>query len=667
MKKRILAMLLIACTLVMTLSGCAKELYDYESYADYIILGDLKGVQISQSDIDDAIMDEYRALFTSDDKLEEKKYTSADTDITVIYGDKLVIDYIGTIDGVAFEGGTANDASLTIGSGAYIDGFEDGLKGHGAGEKVELNLTFPDPYAGDPTLAGKDVLFTVTIDSITRTVYPEYNDENVKKYSDNKFETVEAFEKEYKDVIMKNLLWKEYFTTCKVKKYPEKELTAYYEASVDSVKNTAAMFGMSISNFVVSYYGYADSASYYKYLASTAQSTVKNDLIVLATMETMPEIILSEQDFENKLIELFNTQVEEHDYTGSYEDFVKEYESVSLEISIYSDIIVDMIFEDKIIYDDVTKNGFVSDRNGVRYYKDGEYFKGWVKLDIDGKGEKDYYFDEETGYAPDTCDLVTPLEGGDAKYLEFGKNGLYVGLYSGIYKDGTGTRYFVNGEMKKGVINLDLDEDIEGEEEYYFDNTSGYMVIGIGVGPDGLYHDYGENGVHIGVVPDGLVSDKNGTRYFKDGMFISGWINDKIDADNNGEFEKYYFDIETGLMYVNDAKVIEGVYYVFDENGILVGIADGLYKNSTGIRLFNEGELLIGLQEYKTEDGVTNTYYFKPGEGYAIVSDWYSEDVNGETVNKYYFDENGYKVVNKTIKIGDKEYTFDAEGNVVTK
>ena len=663
MKKRLLALLLIACTLVMTLAGCSTQLYKYDSYDEYIILGSLEGVEINQSDIDDSIMNAYNALFTSSDAT-EKEYTSADTDVTVINGDTVTIDYVGTMDGVAFEGGTANDQTLVIGSGSFIDGFEDGLKGHGAGEKVVLDLTFPNPYPNNPDYAGKPAQFTVTIDKIKRTEYPEYNDENVKKYSDGEYETVAAFEEGETPDIIKNLLWNSYYTTCKIKKYPEKELKEYYESSIESVKSTAAMFGMTLSGFVTAYYGYSDVKSFYQSTASSAQSAVKNDLIVLALVEKMPELKLSEADYEVALKELYDEQVEVNGYGGTYKDFLKEYEDISLEISVYSKLIMEKLEETKVIVDDVTKNGFVSDRNGMRYYVDGEYLKGWTKLDVDGQGEKDYYFDKETGYAPAVCALIAPKDGGAEKFLEFTEKGQYVGLYSGIFKDGVGARYFVDGEMKKGVISLELNETVDGEESYYFDNTTGYMAISVAVGPDGKYHDFGDDGIDKGVVPDGLVGDVNGIRYFKDGAYITGWIEDKIDADKDGNFEKYYFDKTTGFMCANSAFEIDGKYYTFDKEGVYLGVSHGLVKDDKGTRLFKEGALQLGLQEYTTDNDVKNTYFFKPEEGYAMIEGWYTEENNGEMVNKFYFDENGYKVVNKTVKIDGKDVKFDENGNV---
>ena len=105
-----------------------------------------------------------------------------DTDKTVVEnGDCVDIDYEGKKDGVAFDGGTAQGYVLEIGSGTFIDGFEDGLIGVKVGETVDLNLTFPENYQSKE-LAGADVVFTVTVNKIvkkTETSYEDLTDEYV--------------------------------------------------------------------------------------------------------------------------------------------------------------------------------------------------------------------------------------------------------------------------------------------------------------------------------------------------------------------------------------------------------------------------------------------------------------------------------------------------------
>lgn len=93
---------------------------------------------------------------------------SSDTSLTVANGDTVNIDYVGTVDGVEFDGGSTNGAGadLTIGSGTYIDGFEEQLVGAHPGDTVEVNVTFPDPYSLNTDLSGKAAVFTVTVNGI---------------------------------------------------------------------------------------------------------------------------------------------------------------------------------------------------------------------------------------------------------------------------------------------------------------------------------------------------------------------------------------------------------------------------------------------------------------------------------------------------------------------
>ena len=92
---------------------------------------------------------------------------STDTSLTVKDGDTVNIDYVGKIDGTAFDGGSTNGqgTDLEIGSGSYIDDFEDQLVGAHPGDEVEVTVTFPDDY-GAADLAGKEAVFDVTVNGI---------------------------------------------------------------------------------------------------------------------------------------------------------------------------------------------------------------------------------------------------------------------------------------------------------------------------------------------------------------------------------------------------------------------------------------------------------------------------------------------------------------------
>ena len=96
-------------------------------------------------------------------------------------GDQLNIDFVGTVDGEVFDGGTGEDNELELGTGMMIEGFEAGLNGKTADERVELNLQFPDEYRNEG-LAGKPVKFDVTINKVREAVLPEINDVFMEKF-----------------------------------------------------------------------------------------------------------------------------------------------------------------------------------------------------------------------------------------------------------------------------------------------------------------------------------------------------------------------------------------------------------------------------------------------------------------------------------------------------
>ena len=111
-------------------------------------------------------------------------------------GDTVVIDFVGTVDGVEFDGGKGDNFSLELGSGQFIPGFEDQLVGHAAGETVEVNVTFPEDYQVTD-LAGKDAKFVTTIHEVKEKEVPEVDDELAKDI-DEDVETLDELKEKYR-------------------------------------------------------------------------------------------------------------------------------------------------------------------------------------------------------------------------------------------------------------------------------------------------------------------------------------------------------------------------------------------------------------------------------------------------------------------------------------
>lgn len=113
-------------------------------------------------------------------------------------GDTVQIDYAGSVDGVAFEGGTAEKQQLELGSGSFIPGFEEQIVGHKAGESFDVNVTFPEKYHAED-LAGKDAVFAVVLHEVQEKDIPEADDDFAQDVSE--YDTM----KEYRDAIHKDL------------------------------------------------------------------------------------------------------------------------------------------------------------------------------------------------------------------------------------------------------------------------------------------------------------------------------------------------------------------------------------------------------------------------------------------------------------------------------
>ncbi|MCH5257079.1 MAG: FKBP-type peptidyl-prolyl cis-trans isomerase [Lachnospiraceae bacterium] len=239
----------------------ALTLVDYEN----ISIPDDE-VKASEEDVNEEI----------DSMLEGYMEFSSDTDVEIADGDEVNIDYVGTIDGVEFEGGNSEGAGydLTIGSGSFIDDFEEQLIGHKVGEDVTVEVTFPEDY-GDDEVAGKDASFAVTINAIK--IAPELTDEFVEE---NLADTEEVTTvDEYRAKIENNFYeenLEEYLTNyivenSTVNSYPKK-----YLKSMKGIIKDGDNMGDDID----------DEIEYEKELTERAQEDVKEAMVYQAIFES---------------------------------------------------------------------------------------------------------------------------------------------------------------------------------------------------------------------------------------------------------------------------------------------------------------------------------------------------------------------------------------------
>ena len=163
-----------------------------------VTLGEYKGVEVEKTPVE---VSEEEVDKEVDKERENNSRTIDVDDRAVEKGDMIKLNFEGFVDGTPFEGGKAEDYSLTIGSGSFIPGFEDQLIGAKIGEEVEVNVTFPEEYHA-AELKGKPAVFKCTVNEIKVKELPEADDEFAKDVSE--FDTLA----EYKDDIRAKLLEK---------------------------------------------------------------------------------------------------------------------------------------------------------------------------------------------------------------------------------------------------------------------------------------------------------------------------------------------------------------------------------------------------------------------------------------------------------------------------
>lgn len=223
-------------------------------------------------------------------------------------GDEVIIDFVGKKDGKAFPGGSAKDHHLTLGSGQFIPGFEEGIVGHEAGDKFDLELTFPKDYP-EKSLAGQKTVFEVLLKQVNEVVKPKEDDELAKKCGD--FRTM----KDLRADIKKNLETqnmhreKEKYQDALVKELVEKSKVAAPEILIqdqlrfikDDVSRNAAGYGMTFEQYLER--AGQKLEDWEKEARKLAEDRVKASL-VLQILAQNEKIAVSEEEVEAKVNEL---------------------------------------------------------------------------------------------------------------------------------------------------------------------------------------------------------------------------------------------------------------------------------------------------------------------------------------------------------------------------
>lgn len=328
--KRFLSVVMVVFLLAMTCVGCGKKdrvLYK-EKLSKHIKLAKYEQIVVDTSS------KEYKETYKDVISLDVYNYDLyvKTTEGVVKDGDNVNIDYVGKKDGVAFEGGTAENYNLLIGSDSFIDGFEDGLIGKNIGSTVNLNLTFPKDY-GSEELAGKAVVFTVKINYVKSDV--ERKPEEYYKELD--FDTYEDYAKDLKERAVKDHIIKILKDTSEIESYPEADAEIIYKA----YKNI-------LDSEVQNNYG-VNLQTYLQYM-NQSEDDFKKEIIEDQIHPIMDEQMVLYSIFDKEKMELDKNLINER-----INEKVKQYNTTSVTADTIINFYGEYYFEYSVIYDEVVE------------------------------------------------------------------------------------------------------------------------------------------------------------------------------------------------------------------------------------------------------------------------------------------------------------------------
>lgn len=315
-----------------------------DDYAETVVtLGQYKGLTLYEVD-SSVIAEELVEMMEGYATLEVVDRAAAE-------GDTVNINYVGTKDGVAFEGGTyAYDGGydLELGSDSFIDGFEDGLIGAVAGEVRELELTFPEDYYSTD-LAGQAVVFTVTVNSVKETVVPELTDDFAKENLE--FDTVAGYiaalyevrnEESFYDQITEALM-----ASSTVENYPSATIETEKQSLVDYYTSMAEYYGMYLgmdTEATLQYlFGFESMEVLESYAEEYAFSVTKN-MLILTEIAVQENLTISDEEYQYRALV--------YAYSYGYEDlesFEADYGEDTIFEAVTMDYIMDYIVSQSVI------------------------------------------------------------------------------------------------------------------------------------------------------------------------------------------------------------------------------------------------------------------------------------------------------------------------------
>ena len=334
-RKYVIPLIILAA--VTALTGCQKQ--NKNSYDKYVTLGEYTGMTIDRivtTVTDDDVQEEIQNELYADAEFKEV------TDRGAKEGDTVNIDYTGKIDGEEFDGGSDTGMDLELGSDTFLPEFEDGIIGMKKGETKDITITFPEDYDG--TVDGKTAVFSVTVNSITESILPEYNDAYVKENYD--YDTTAEYEASLKSDLQEQYDEDATFTACSdalSEAVDNAEFDGYPEDMYDAAKEQmeyenqafADQLGIELTDLVGEDYD----------IEEDILAAIHEKLVVYAIAEKEKLTVTDEE---------FDTYAEDNWELYGYdtkEDFISDYGDEEIRYSLLYDKVLNFLGENNTFHD----------------------------------------------------------------------------------------------------------------------------------------------------------------------------------------------------------------------------------------------------------------------------------------------------------------------------
>ena len=306
---------------------------------DYVTIP--QGFAPTLSDAANTVAEEDIQSYINENILVSYAETTQVTDRAAADGDTVNIDFAGSIDGVAFDGGTAESYSITLGSGRFIDNFEEQIVGHMPGESFDVVVTFPEDYQS-AELAGKEAVFATTLNYVEQTTLPELTDAWVQEHLNQALglTSVAGVNDYVRGLLLydqqANEIYNELTSQLTVADEAPAELVKYFE---DYYLLTPYLYsqmnGVTLDEFITSG-GFADTTAYLESIAGYIDGAVQQALIMQALAETYG--IVCDTD-------TMNAEIMDQYGTDDPTTYTEQYGETYLKMSILNSLVMEHLIE----------------------------------------------------------------------------------------------------------------------------------------------------------------------------------------------------------------------------------------------------------------------------------------------------------------------------------